>query len=79
MFTALAISEEFADLFAGALGNIRNDRGHKKAPLTPCKSLNDCILYLGFASSLLYLLAKDANTFPFNSVRVLEPREGANG
>lgn len=72
------------DLFSGALGNIRNDRGHKKTPLTPCKSLDDCILYLGFASFLLYLLAKDANTFPrIDSVRVLgtaeEPRAELRG
>jgi hypothetical protein len=51
-------------LFSGALGNIRNDRGHKKAPLTPCKSENECLLYLQFATLLLALLDKDRNTFP---------------
>jgi hypothetical protein len=64
------------NLFSGALSNIRNDRGHKKTPLTPCKSLEDCVLYLGFASFLLYLLAKDKNTFPrIDSVRVLGSAE----
>jgi sugar lactone lactonase YvrE len=72
------------NLFSGALSNIRNDRGHKKAPLTPCESVNDCILYLGFASFLLYLLAKDKNTFPrIDSVRLLstseEPRAELRG
>ncbi len=51
-------------LFLGALGNIRNDRGHKKAPLTPCKSEAECLLYLQFATLLLTLLDKDRNTFP---------------
>jgi uncharacterized protein Ymh len=72
------------NLFSGALSNIRNDRGHKKTPLTPCESLDDCVLYLGFASFLLYLLAKDRNTFPrIDSVRVLgtaeEPRAELRG
>jgi hypothetical protein len=59
------------DLFSGALNNIRNDRGHKKTPLTPCESLEDCILYLSLASFLLYLLTKDKNTFPrIDGVRV---------
>lgn len=51
-------------LFSGALGNIRNDRGHKKAPLTQCKTGRECILYLQFATLLLELLDKDRNTFP---------------
>lgn len=41
-----------------------NDRGHKKAPLTPCKSEVGCLLYLQFATLLLTLLDKDRNTFP---------------
>jgi uncharacterized protein (TIGR02391 family) len=53
-----------AELFSGALGSIRNDRGHKKAPFIPCENLQDCFLYLTFASFLLYLLSKDKNTFP---------------
>ena len=72
------------ELFSGALSHIRNDRGHKKAPLTPCESLHDCVLYLGFASFLLYLLAKDRNIFPrIEGVRLLgtaeEPRAELRG
>ncbi len=72
------------NLFSGAMSNIRNDRGHKKKPLTPCETLNDCILYLGFASFLLYLLAKDRNTYPkISGLRVLgtaeEPRAELRG
>jgi streptogramin lyase len=52
------------DLFSGALRNIRNDRGHKRAPFTPCESLESCVLYLSLASLLLHLLTKDKNTFP---------------
>ena len=64
------------DLFAGALSNIRNDRGHKKTPLTPCESINDCVLYLAVASFLINLLAKDKNTFPrIDSVRILGTAE----
>jgi hypothetical protein len=71
------------NLVSGA-SNIGNDRGHKRTPLTPCESLDDCVLYLGFASFLLYLLAKDRNTFPrIDSVRVLgtpeEPRAELRG
>ncbi|KJC55147.1 hypothetical protein UB31_01315 [Bradyrhizobium sp. LTSP849] len=51
-------------LFTGALGNIRNDRGHKKAPLIPCRTNRECLLYLQFATLLLELLKKDRNTFP---------------
>jgi Protein of unknown function (Hypoth_ymh) len=59
-------------IFSGALGNIRNDRGHKKAPFLPCRSLNDCLLYLSFVSFLLYLLSQDKNTFPqIQAIRVL--------
>jgi hypothetical protein len=72
------------DLFSGALKNIRNDRGHKKSPLTPCKSPEDCALYLSFASFLLYLLSRDKNTFPrIDSVRILgnpeQPRAELRG
>ena len=56
--------EGIRDLFSGALKNIRNDRGHKKEPVTPCQSSDDCLLYLSFATFLLYLLRKDKNTFP---------------
>jgi Protein of unknown function (Hypoth_ymh) len=59
-------------IVSGALANIRNDRGHKKAPLLPCTSPADCLLYLSFASFLLYLLSKDKNTFPqIQALRVL--------
>lgn len=59
-------------MFSGSLANIRNDRGHKKAPLQPCTTLTDCKLYLSFASFLLYLLSKDKNTFPqIQALRVL--------
>lgn len=51
-------------LFSGALGHIRNDRGHKKAPFLPCTSLEACFLYLHNAEFLLYLLDKDRNIFP---------------
>lgn len=51
-------------LFVGAFGGIRNDRGHKKAPLTPCETETECLLYLQFATLLLTLLDKDRNTFP---------------
>jgi uncharacterized protein (TIGR02391 family) len=58
-------------LFSGALSTIRNDRGHKKAPAIPCKSLEACFYYLSFASFLLYLLSKDQNIFPYvESVRI---------
>ena len=71
-------------LFSGALSNIRNDRGHKKSPLTPCESLEACLLYLGFASFLLYLLGKDKALYPrVDSVRILgtadEPRAELRG
>jgi uncharacterized protein (TIGR02391 family) len=39
-------------LFSGALGFIRNDRGHKKTPTVPCDSVLECLLYLQFASLL---------------------------
>lgn len=72
------------DLFSGALAYIRNDRGHKKAPATPCESFHDCILYLAFASLLLHFLTKDKNTFPrIDSVHILgdakEPRAELRG
>jgi sugar lactone lactonase YvrE len=51
-------------LFSGALSNIRNDRGHKKVPFLPCKTKENCLIHLAFASFLLYLLSKDSNTFP---------------
>jgi len=51
-------------LFEGALSYIRNDRGHKKAPIVPCNSMASCLLYLGFASFLLYLLTRDQNIYP---------------
>jgi uncharacterized protein (TIGR02391 family) len=58
-------------LFAGALGFIRNDRGHKKTPTVPCDSEDECLLYLHFATLLLVFLDKDRNTFPkVTSVRV---------
>jgi len=64
------------DLFSGALKNIRNDRGHKKAPFTPCQSLTDCLLYLSFATFLLHLLRKDKNIFPrIDNVRVFGTSE----
>lgn len=52
------------DIFLGAFKNIRNDRGHKKVPSLPCKTLEECLLYLQFASFLLLLLSKDRNLFP---------------
>jgi len=72
------------DMFSGALTNIRNDRGHKKAPATPCESMDDCLLYLAFASLLMHLLTKDRNIFPrIDNIRVLgtsqEPRAELRG
>jgi Protein of unknown function (Hypoth_ymh) len=52
------------NLFAGALGNIRNDRGHKRAPFLPCPNVLVCFQHLAFASLLLYLLSRDRNCFP---------------
>lgn len=64
--------EGIKEIFSGALSNIRNDRGHKKTPFLPCKTLEGCILYLSFASFLLYLLDKDKHTFPqIQAVRIL--------
>ncbi len=51
-------------LFVGALGNIRNDRGHKKAPFLPCPNRDVCLAHLAFGSLLLHLLGKDRNIFP---------------
>jgi hypothetical protein len=56
----------------------------KGLPLRHASLLDDCVLYLGFASFLLYLPAKDRNTFPqIDSVRVLgtpeEPRAELRG
>ncbi len=63
--------EGIKELFSGAFSNIRNDRGHKKAPAIPCKNLETCFLYLSFASLLLYLLSKDQNIFPYvESIRI---------
>ncbi len=63
--------EGIKELFSGAFSNIRNDRGHKKAPAIPCKNLETCFLYLSFASFLLYLLSKDQNIFPYvESIRI---------
>ena len=45
-------------LFSGALGHIRNDRGHNQ-PSVPCTTEAACISYLHFAALLLYLLSKD--------------------
>ena len=72
------------NLFVGALGNIRNDRGHKKEPAIPCESLTHCLYYLNFASLLLYLLDKDKNTYPrLESVRLFgtpdQPRAELRG
>jgi uncharacterized protein (TIGR02391 family) len=72
------------DLFSGALRNIRNDRGHKKVPFTPCQSSDECFLYLCFATFLLQLLRKDKNTFPrIDGVRVFgtadQPRAELRG
>lgn len=72
------------NLFVGALGNIRNDRGHKKAPAIPCESLQHCFYYLSFASLLLHLLDHDKNTYPqLESVRVFgtpeQPRAELRG
>jgi Protein of unknown function (Hypoth_ymh) len=64
--------EGIKEIFSGALSNIRNDRGHKKSPFLPCQSLNQCLLYLSFASFLLHLLSKDKNSFPtIESIRLL--------
>jgi hypothetical protein len=46
-------------IFAGALGFIRNDRGHKKTPAVPCRSMKACMWFLNHAALLLYLLSKD--------------------
>ncbi len=60
------------DLFAGAFGTIRNDRGHKNRPNITCESLDTCLLYLAFASLLLVLLKKDKSLYPrIESLRVL--------
>ena len=72
------------ELFSGALANIRNDRGHKKEPSLPCKTVSACFHYLSFASLLLYLLSKDRNILPrIESCRVFgsieEPRAELRG
>jgi len=71
-------------LFVGALGNIRNDRGHKKAPAMPCETVEHCSYYLSFASLLLHFLDQDKNTYPqLESVRVFgtpqQPRAELRG
>ncbi len=63
--------EGIKELFSGAFSNIRNDRGHKETPAIPCKNLETCLLYLSFASLLLYLLSKDKNIYPYiESIRI---------
>jgi hypothetical protein len=58
-------------MFSGTMANIRNDRGHKKAPLIPCTTVGDCLLYLSLATFLVYLLNQDKNIFPrIESVKV---------
>ena len=71
-------------IFSGAFSFIRNDRGHKKSPAVPCKTIGDCLLYLYFASFLLYLLDKDINMFPrIHSIRIFgsydQPRAEIRG
>jgi uncharacterized protein (TIGR02391 family) len=62
-------------LFEGSLV-IRNERGHKKTPVHPCDSFEECIRYLSFASILLELLAKCKNTLPkIKSVRIFGTSE----
>jgi uncharacterized protein (TIGR02391 family) len=56
--------KSICDTFLGAMGNARNDRGHKKKPYVPCKTAETCWQYLSFASLLMYLLSRDRNCFP---------------
>lgn len=64
------------DLFSGALGSIRNERGHNKKPPIPCETKEDCFLYLAFASLLMYLLDKDKNIFPrIDTIRLYGSKE----
>lgn len=58
-------------LFEGALGHIRNDRGHKREPTFPCPNAVVCGIHIGFAELLLYYLQRDRNLLPrIDSVRV---------
>jgi hypothetical protein len=64
------------NLFAGALGHIRNDRGHKRAPFLPCPNVLVCFQHLAFASLLLYVLSRDRNRFPkAQTVRITGSRD----
>jgi uncharacterized protein (TIGR02391 family) len=70
-------------LFEGSIV-FRNERGHRKAPVHPCESFEECIRYLSFASLLLDLLTKCKNTLPkIESVRIFgtsdQPRAELKG
>lgn len=56
--------EAIKNLFAGALGHIRNDRGHKREPSLPCPDEAVCLQHLSFASLLLYFLDRDRQAAP---------------
>lgn len=56
--------ESIRQLFSGALGHIRNDRGHKRSPSIPCPDTKICFQYLATASLLLFYLEQDRNLWP---------------
>ncbi|HEV2714905.1 MAG TPA: TIGR02391 family protein, partial [Terriglobales bacterium] len=56
--------ESIRQLFSGALGHIRNDRGHKRSPSVPCPDAKTCFQYLATASLLLFYLERDRNLRP---------------
>lgn len=57
-------AEAIRQLFSGALGHIRNDRGHKRVPSIPCKTSQTCFQFLATASLLIFYLEQDRRLWP---------------
>lgn len=57
-------AEAIRQLFSGALGHIRNDRGHKRVPSIPCTTSKTCFQFLSTASLLIFYLEQDRSLWP---------------